>query len=222
VVGSDVQNLVGVIVLVLTLLGLFWYALREPPLLRLLSRVALTKLRSARDGDRVKVLGTIRKHDGSFVSPLTGKRGVWSITGAYKLRDAWNYHRYPWWETQARELQSRDFLMDEGDDLVRVKGSRLRVLSNPDLDTYLELRREGFNERAIAFLTRHRVRLTNWLGGSRIDLRLQETVLEPGDQVAVLGLLRVLSPVPDDGIAYEITPLPEGYVVVSDWPETFY
>jgi len=214
----DLQNRVGAVVFVaiLFLFGYLWYTRWDRRLLRRLKKAPRSTLSEARDGEVVKVVGTIRSNWVTQVAPLTGLRSAWSFTGAYERRST---RRRWWWEPLAREVLAADFWIDDGTAMASVQGETLRLLSRADYDQGDVGDSEPLTARDKLFLRRHGVPLRRLLGLVERHLRLVETVLEPGDRVAVLGRIRaIVSPSPK-GPAFEVGPLPDGYVLVSDRAE---
>ena len=100
-----------------------------------------------------------------------------------------------------------------GTAIARIHGDSLRVLSPPDLDDRVGWLLEP-NERERGYLQQNRVPVRRWFG--QRELRLAETVLEPGDRVAIVGQVRFVDPGEEGRVFYEITALPEGFVLISD------
>lgn len=217
----QLQNLLGGMVVVAILAWLVWLAWsrsRMNPLLRRLVEVPITTLGRATDGEIVRVVGTIQGTGLRLRAPLTGWRGAWYDTGVYELQGVGDYRggRTWYWNPVHREQRGFDFFVDDGTAKAKVRSDGLRVLSPMDLDDRL-----GWfgvpDHRELAFLQRQHIRLTNWWTGQR-DLRLVESVLEPGDRVAVVGRLRSGGADKEGRSVCEITALPEGYVLISDQP----
>jgi len=212
---TELQNLFGAGFIVAIVVWLVWRRLRMKPLMRRLVSVPVTKLSGVGEGEVVRVVGVIQGHGIRLRAPLTGLRSAWYHTGVYERERVGSlmYGGWIYWNPVLREQRGFDFTIDDSTAIARIHGDSLRVLSPPDLDDRVGWLLEP-NERERGYLQQNRVPVRRWFG--QRELRLAETVLEPGDRVAVVGRVRSVSHGEEGRVGYEITALPEGFVLLSD------
>lgn len=218
---TELQNLLGAGFIAATLVWIAWRRLRMKPLMKRLVSVPVTRLVGGDDGEIVRVVGTIQGHGIRLRAPLTGLRSAWYHTGVYEKEQVGTFMHGKWtyWNPVLREQHGFDFFLDDGTAVARVHGDRLRVLSSADLDDRVGWLLDEPNERERRYLQQNRVSLRRWFG--QRELRLAETVLEPGDRIAVVGRVRSVSHGEEGRVGYEITALPEGFVLLSDERRAF-
>lgn len=140
-----------------------------------LRRAEVTPIANIRRGTVVKIVGRVEAAAPLVEAPLTARPGVAMVTSVdidIGRSDS------PALTPFVREEHAYDFVVRDGSGVARVRGARVRVLAEP--------KPIGASTRADDWLKRHRLH-KRFLGMPR-KLRFSEAVLEPGFEVAVLGL----------------------------------
>lgn len=151
---------------------------------RALKKRRVTPIRGLRVGEVARVRGTVVAAEDVLAAPLTDRTCVYYLATVDK-RVGGNGR----WHEVAREERYTDFAIDDGTGTLHVCMSVPRVAVVRDVRT-LSGTFDDANEREEALLGRHGLRSTTFIG-LNAELHYREGVLEPGEEVTALGLVRV-------------------------------
>lgn len=175
---------------------------------RTLKRRPLTPIRGLREGEVARVSGRVVAGERVLQAPLSGRASVYYLA-TVDQETGRNY-----WREVAREERYVDFSIDDGTGRLQVVTSVPRVAVVRDLHT-----RSGTfddaSETEEAFLRRHELKSVNMIG-LNIAIRYEEGVIEPGEEVTVLGLVR--AEIRDGRRVLVIDAPDEGPLLMSDDP----
>ncbi|MDC0716992.1 GIDE domain-containing protein [Nannocystis bainbridge] len=175
---------------------------------RTLKRRPLTPIRGLREGEVARVSGRVVAGERVLQAPLSGRASVYYLA-TVDQETGRNY-----WREVAREERYVDFSIDDGTGRLQVVTSVPRVAVVRDLHT-----RSGTFDDASeieeAFLRRHELKSVNMIG-LNIAIRYEEGVIEPGEEVTVLGLVR--AEIRDGRRVLVIDAPEEGPLLMSDDP----
>ena len=173
-----------------------------------LKKVPVTPISGPRAGQLARVRGRIVAGGELLAAPLSERVCVYYVTTAEKLRSGGNSSS---WQEVAREERYADFVVEDGSGALRVRMAVPRVAIVRDVHT-----RSGTfddaNPREEAFLRRHGLQSTSALLGLNLTMRYIEGVLEPGEEVTALGLVR------EEGGARVLDATEDGPLILSDDP----
>jgi hypothetical protein len=182
------HQLIGAAVILALLAGIafcMWWFSAFQRTLRGLRRAPEVAVANAYDGMIVRIRGTIVAHGETLVAPLSGRACVHYDV---HVEERVSTGKSSTWRTMFRESDERPFVVEDETGRAIVRGLPLRTAVVVD-----HHQRSGFLSDAtpglLALLARHGRDSTNFLGLNR-TIRYREGALEPGEQVAVLGLAR--------------------------------
>lgn len=200
-----------------------WYFAEEQKIRRALKNAPVSAIQDAQAGQAVKLVGRVRAQGPLLASPFSHRACTLYDATVEEYR---SNGRSGSWYTLIREVEAVDFLIEDSTGRALVRTGAIKVAPSKDA----ELNSGVFNDATPeleAFLARHGQKSTGWVFNKR--LRYREGVFEPGETVAVLGTVRwEHDPDPREvGKGYRdmpkravVEPLPEGYVLASDLPDT--
>jgi hypothetical protein len=175
-IALAIAAVVGVVVLVA------WLFSPDRVLLRKLRAVSIVRIADVPDGATVRIVGRLRKRAKLLRAPLSGRKCAF-FRAVVKEKAGKNS-----WREIVREVESVDFVVEDSTGRAIVETSSLEVAVVLDHHA-----RSGAFEDAAevleSFLRRHGLESTGVFGWNRA-LRYEEGVLEPGEEVAVLGRAR--------------------------------
>jgi len=158
----------------------------------------------------VRVTGRLRPLADLLQAPLSGRRGAYYLAVIEVNQKRGN--SYAWVEV-AREAEGVDFVVEDASGTIHVRAEDLRVAITHDSHS-----RSGTfddaNEVEQKFLTRMNIDGTGLLGFNR-PLRYREGVLEPGEEITVLGQARSRDQ-PGGGRVLVLGPTPHGPAMATD------
>jgi hypothetical protein len=176
-------TLLQIIAMGLPALGyaLAWWRQPQRRARRALERARTKRLWDVREGDRVRVVGVVRRLRATLVSPVTGRTCV-----GYRYVIEARGGAGSDWQVVAQRSECAPFeLVDEGVEAT-VEGPFLFGLDFDDRgDVWSNLPPGLFGVLASA-----RVSLSGPLGGEK-ELRFREAVLRPDDRIMVLGSITI-------------------------------
>lgn len=150
---------------------------------RALKQQRVTPIRGLREGELARVRGRVVALAETLEAPLSARECVYYLATVDQRAGKHS------WRMAAREERFVDFEIDDGTGRLHVCMSVPRVAVVRDLKTWSG----GFddaNETQEAFLGHHGLRSTGLIG-LNLALRYIEGVIEPGEEVTVLGQVRV-------------------------------
>lgn len=184
---------------------------------RALKKVRPTRVRDAREGERVKVVGDAKPSGETLSAPLSGRPCV-----AWQLR-VWVEERRT--GDLVNESQVREFYVDDetGRALVRTSAAKLALEEDGEggMGTF-----QAASPELEAFCKARGIDTKSWVGLER-ELRYREAVVEVGETVAVMGVARwevdpgsIAKEGYRDGEKRLVVEAPrDGAVVISDIPD---
>ncbi len=217
----------GFFVLVLLVFGvvgfLFWWFSAEQVAKRKLKKAEAVSIARAQEGSLIKIAGTLCLEAASLDGPLSGRACAgYLVEVKEKRRSGKNSH----WRTVIREQEMVSFLVEDetGRALVKAGGATLVLVRDSHESSGFLNDAPGHVE---AFLQRHGRSSEGFLGMNK-TMRYTEGVLEPGEEVAVLGVARwELDPDPTRTDGYRgrgkrlvVDMSDDGTMIVSDDPST--
>lgn len=149
---------------------------------RAIRRVAPVPIAQAPGGQQVRVTGRVLPETSLLEAPLSARPCVYYVATAEERRGTGTSEL---WRVVAREERFVDFRIEDATGTAHVRMTTPRVAIVHDVNT----RSGTFDDASAteeAFLHRHGLKSTNELGLNRM-LRYVEGVLQPGEQVTVLG-----------------------------------
>ncbi len=165
--------------------GLFWYFSAHQRAIRKIRGVAITRVADAKDGEWVRLVGTVQAGTRTLSAPLSGRAcGYFDVQVQVRVSRGKSSH----WRSLFHEIESVDFVLDDGSGQAQIQTQHFSCAVVRD-----HHRTSGtFNdagEDLIELLARHGHEPTNMLGMNK-TMRYDEGVLEPGEQIAVIGRAR--------------------------------
>lgn len=162
-------------------LAAWWFSPYQKTL-RALRAAPRVRVADAQEGQLVRIVGTLRAHRETLVSPLAARTCAhFDVLVEERVKSGKNSS----WRTLFREHDSRDFVVEDESGRVIVDTGGLEVALVQD-----HHQRSGTFEDASpeleALLARNGHTSTGFFGMNR-TLRYREGVLEPGERVSVLG-----------------------------------
>lgn len=175
----------------LTLLALLLYTCftsRDRRIRRALRSASSTPVARLVEGEVVKVCGRARVLERVLEAPLTGRQCVFYRALVEEPGKGDGRLDSDGWHPLVDEYNSTDFLVEDATGSVRVHVDGAEPVLVLDASFWSAI----FNSptpRLEAYLAQYGQASKNWLGINR-SLRYREGVLEPGEEVAVLGVVR--------------------------------
>lgn len=181
----DPVILVGVLAAGAGIAFLTWWLSPYQRTLRALRAAPRVRIADAPDGQLVRIVGQLRAPEAALSAPLSGRACThYEIVVEEHVKRG----KSSSWRTLFRESETRDFSLDDGGGTAIVETDHLEVALVQD-----HHQRSGTFEDASpaleALLARHGHSSTGLLGFNR-TIRYREGVLEPGEEVSVLGWAR--------------------------------
>jgi hypothetical protein len=180
--GDPVLLVIAIVAVVGIMAGAWWFSPHQR-VLRAIRGVPRVPIPEAVEGSIVRIVGRVRGGDAVLSAPISGRPCAhYDVLVEEYVRRGKRGH----WRTVVHEIQSCDFTLegDQGAALVRTTVLEGAVLRD-------HRRSSGFLNDASpsldALLARHGRSSTGLFGMNR-SLRYREGVLEPGEEVAVVGL----------------------------------
>ena len=173
----------GVIGAIVLIALAFWYFSATQRAKRALAAVRPTPLSLLMDGEIGKVVGTVALAGRSLEAPLSHRVCAHYEVLVQQYRSS---GKSGGWHTVIHEFRSCDFFVQDGADAARVDMTNARVVNVMDVG----LRSGTFDDappEIEAFLASRGASSKGWLFNKK--LRYTEGALEPGESVAVLGIL---------------------------------
>lgn len=152
---------------------------------RALTKRRVTPIRGLRVGYVARVRGRVVASDDTLEAPLSGRVCVYYLATADQRTSTSSGSG---WREVVHEERYVDFVVDDGTGVLHVSMSVPRVAVVRDVHTCSGTFDDA-NGREEAFLARHGLKSTNLLG-LNTDLRYREGVIEAGEEVTALGLVR--------------------------------
>lgn len=181
---------------------------------RALAAVPTLAIGQVREDTVVRVTGRVRPLADLIQAPLSGRRCAYYLA-VIELNEK-RGNAYAWVEV-AREAEGVDFIVEDASGTIHVRAEDLQVAITRDSHS-----RSGTFDDATAveqkFLTRMNVDGTGLLGFNR-PLRYVEGVLEPGEEITVLGQARYRDQ-PGGGSVLVLGPTPHGPAMATDDRDT--
>jgi hypothetical protein len=198
------------ILLVLGILfSVYWFS-DDARTRRELKAVPTLAISAVQEGMVVRVTGRLRPAGDLVQSPLTGRHCAYFLAVVEERR---KHGKTSSWSEIAREVHCLDFEVEDGTGVIHVRMDGCRVAVTRDAYS-----RSGTFDDATeaerAFLARHGHDSTGLLGFNR-TLRYEEGVLEPGEEITVLGQVKTRVG-PDGARTWVLGPTPDRAVLVSD------
>lgn len=170
---------VGGAALVGLILGAAWWFSKEQQIKRALRKLRPTPLGEVRDG-LVKVRGTVATLE-ALQAPLSGRAcAYYEVIVEQRVSSG----KSSSWRTIIREVEERDFLLEDGTGRARVEMVAVEAAVTKDGHWSSGTLNDATPELE-EFLQRHGHASQGWVFNK--TLRYREGVLEPGEEVAVLG-----------------------------------
>jgi hypothetical protein len=196
-------------VLLVGLVVTYWFS-DDARTRRLLKEAPARKIREIQEGMVVRVTGRLRPAADLVQAPLSGRHCAYYEVLVEERRSTGKSSR---WYDVLREVKARDFEVEDGTGVVLVRMGACKVAITKDTHT-----RSGTFDNASAaeraLLERNGEESTGLLGFNR-TLRYEEGALEPGEEVTVLGQVKVHTGL-DGARVLAIGPPPDRPVLVSD------
>jgi hypothetical protein len=143
-------------------------------------RLPVTPIDRVSEGARVKVMGRVDPGDEPLEAPITGRAcAAWSV----------ELQKGPGgWETMLVEQKAQEFVLrDRSGRPALVRAEHASVVFDVDTWSYPQQP----NQRMRAFLQRHRMPESSEFSVSPLPYRYVEGVLEPGEEITVVGTARL-------------------------------
>lgn len=222
--GEQFLFMGAIVVVVAAIWAVVYYFSKEQKIKRALRALRPSPLSDVREG-LVKVSGTVKTLE-ALTAPLSGRScAYYEVIVEQKVSSGKNST----WRTIIREVEERDFLVEDGTGRARVEMVAVEAAVTKDGHWSSGTFNDASPELE-EFLLRHGHQSQGWVFNK--TLRYREGVLENGEQVAVLGWAdREMDPEPAtaaSGAGYRDAPTRvvlrsngEHELKVSDDPSTF-
>ncbi|MBI2895377.1 MAG: hypothetical protein HYY06_17615 [Deltaproteobacteria bacterium] len=163
--------------------GLVWFAIwwfsKDQKIKRSLRKLRPTPIGQVREG-LVKIAGSVRPLD-VLTAPLSGRAcAYYEVLVEQRVSSGKSSH----WRTIIREVEERDFLVEDGTGRARVEMVAVEAAVTRDGHWSSGTFNDASSELE-AFLQRHGQSSEGWIFNK--TLRFREGVLEAGERVAILG-----------------------------------
>jgi hypothetical protein len=187
---------------------------------RKLKRAPWKKISSFRTGETAKIVGTIVPVDEVMIAPLSKREcSHYFVEVEQKKSSGKSSH----WDTIIQKEITSRFLIKDGEHYAFIHDHR--VMSNIVVDkNYSSGTFKDATDLLESYLREHGYESENWLGWNK-TIRYEEGVLEPNEQVSVLGTgnwksAKDLALPEEYGKVLAISAADDKYVYLSDDPET--
>jgi hypothetical protein len=180
----------------------FWYFSKEQRIKRALRNLRPTPIRQIASPGLVKVQGIVQTLD-TLTAPLSGRPcAYFEVLVEERISSGKSSH----WRTVIREVEERDFLIDDGTGRARIEMVAVQAAITKDG----HWSSGTFNDatpQLEEFLARHGQRSEGWLFNR--TMRYREGVIEVGEEVAVVGFAELeIDPEPStSGAGYRDAPM---------------
>lgn len=195
---------------VLAVFAAISYFSRDAQTRRALRDTPSTSIHKVQDGAVARVKGRVRPIHDLIEAPLSGRLCSYYVAIVEERRKS---GKSSYWAEVARDARGVDFAVEDVTGEILVRAAGLEVAITLDKHT----RSGTFDDATEAeqkFLASMNVESTGLLGFNR-TLRYTEGVLEPGEEITVLGLASPCER-PGGGRALRLGPRPDGPALASD------